>query len=195
MAKAPKSQAKEFKRITIKDKSFFNDIKEYNSLQKDIKTLKDSSDLIFSELKSVSKEKWLEDYNNNFANPGTVILESAVDGERAELTFLPSDRYLKINKEKANELKENYGDGIIESESTYTIDTKMAKKYGKIITKLILDSDEIEEKDKKKIIKLDKTYSIRKGSIDNLSEYGDVEEIFKEINPVVSIKNISLIKS
>jgi hypothetical protein len=195
MAKTSKSKAKEFKRIAIKDKSFFNDIKEYNSLQKDIKTLKDSSDLIFNELKSVSKEKWLEDYGNNFNNPGTVILESSVDGETAELTFLPSDRYLKINKEKAFELKETYGEDIIESESTYTIDTKMAKKYGKIITKLILESDEIEEKDKKKIIKLDKTYSVKKGSIDNLSKYGDVEEVFKEINPVVSIKNISLIKS
>lgn len=195
MAKTSKSKAKEFKRIAIKDKSFFNDIKEYDSLQKDIKTLKDSSDLIFNELKSVSKEKWLEDYDNNLNNPGTVILESSVDGETAELTFLPSDRYLKINKEKAFELKETYGDDIIETESTYTIDTKMAKKYGKIITKLILESDEIEEKDKKKIIKLDKTYSVRKGSIDNLSEYGDVEEVFKEINPVVSIKNISLIKS
>ena len=193
--KATSKPKKELTRISIDDTDFFNDIKQYNSIQEDMKNLKKDSDFIFSELKEISKEKWIDLYNETSDNPGSIVLESTVEGETAELTFVPSDRYIKINEKSAKALREKYDDDIVEEDITFSIDNKMAKKYGKVISQLILKSNDIEEEDKRKIIKAEKSYSVKKGTIDSMYEYGDVSEVFDSIKPVVSVKNVSLIKS
>lgn len=186
---------KDIEKIDINDKTFFNNIKKFNFIKKNIKELKEDSDEIFSDIKETSLEKWLEIYDEESNNPGSIILNSSFGDEKAELTFVPSDRYIKIDKESAEKLKEKYNDDIVEEETTFTIDEKMAKKYSKILSHLILNSEDILEQDKKKIIKAYKSYSIKKGTIDYLKDYGNVSDVFETVRPVVSVKNVNLIKS
>ena len=75
----------------------------------------------------------------------------------------------------------------------------MVDKYGEILSRLIEESDEIDEDDKEKIIKATTVYSVAKGTIDKLKDYSeesDVEiiSIVEEVKPVIAIKNVEVIK-
>jgi len=109
--------------------------------------------------------------------------------------FVPSDRYLKVDEDEVDNLKEDFGNDIISEESKYTFDNKMVEKYGEVLSKLILECDDIEEDDKKKIIKTTKNISIKKGTIDKMSEIGNVKEVYEAVRPIVSLKNVSIINS
>ena len=70
----------------------------------------------------------------------------------------------------------------------------MIEKYGEILSRLIEESDEIKESDKEKIIKATTKYSVAKGTIDKLNQYGEVSELMEAVKPVVSLKNIEIVK-
>ena len=57
-----------------------------------------------------------------------------------------------------------------------------------------LECDEIPEKDKEKIVTAKTVYSVAKGTIDSFSKYGDVSEVMDAVKPVVSLKNVEIIK-
>jgi len=50
------------------------------------------------------------------------------------------------------------------------------------------------EKDKENIITAKTTYSVAKGTIDKLNQYGDVTEVMEAVKPVVALKNVEVIK-
>jgi hypothetical protein len=159
-----------------------------------MKSAKAKADILSSDLKSLAIEKWLLKYEEEDKNPGSVMLEQMNElDETAQFMFVPSDKYLKIGKEDAEQLKEDFGDDIVEESTKYSFDDKMIKKYGEVLSKLILESDEIADADKRKIIKATNTYSIKKGTIDKLSDYGDVDEIFETVRPVVSLKGVEVV--
>jgi hypothetical protein len=108
--------------------------------------------------------------------------------------FVPSDKYITISPERAEELQETYGEEIVEEETTFSFDSTMIEKYGEILSRLIEESDEIKESDKEKIIKAVTKYSVAKGTIDKFSTYGDVNEVMEDVKPVVSLKNVEIIK-
>lgn len=191
-----KSKSKEeIRRVTIEDEKFFSDVKKLDYIKSDIKEKEKHSKKISNYLKGVSLNKWLELYKDEDGNPGTIIFESVHEDEIANLMFVPSDRYIKVNEESAKSLKKTYGDDVVEEEIKFSFNQKMVDKYGKLISDFIQQSDDIEEEDKDEIIEAVKTYSIKKGVIDELDKYGDVESVFESVKPVVSMKNIEVIKS
>jgi hypothetical protein len=108
--------------------------------------------------------------------------------------FVPTDKYISINEERAEELKEAYGEDIVEEKTTFAFDSDMVEKYGEVLSMLIENCDEIKESDREKIIKAVTTYSVAKGTIDKFKEYGDVNEMLETVKPVVAIKNVEIIK-
>jgi hypothetical protein len=70
----------------------------------------------------------------------------------------------------------------------------MIEKYGEVLSELIENSDEIEDKDKEKIIKATTSYSVAKGTISKFKEYGEVVEMMETVKPVIAIKNVEIIK-
>jgi hypothetical protein len=186
---------KEIRRVSISDYKFFNDLKDLHKINSDLDTLKKGSTEISTKVKSVVLSKWLELYKGEEENPGTIIFESNVDGDSANIMFVPSDRYIKVTKAGAKKLRKAYDEDIVFEDNNYSLNQKMVDKYGKLISDFIQNSDEIDVDDKDKIIELVKTYSIKKGVIDELSEYGDIDKVFDSVNPVVSMKNLTFIKS
>lgn len=195
-APAKTTKGKEEKvRISIEDESFFNKIEKLEQLQDTMKVAKAKADMISDELRDLGKTEWAKLYDKTGKNPGSVMLEHVNDSEDvAQLMFVPSDKYITITAERAEELQETYGEEIVEEETTFSFDSAMIEKYGEILSRLIEESDEIKESDKEKIIKATTKYSVAKGTIDKFSTYGDVNEVMEDVKPVVSLKNVEIIK-
>lgn len=193
---APKTtKGKEEKvRITIEDASFFDKIEKLEGLNDQMKSAKAKADMISSEIKELGKSEWAKLYSDNGKNPGSVMLENIKGEDVAQVMFVPTDRYITINEDRADELRETYGDEIVEEDTKFSFDSKMIEKYGEVLSELIMNSDDIAESDKEKIIKATTKFSVAKGTIDNFNNYGDVEEIMETVRPVVALKNVEVIK-
>lgn len=194
---APKvAKAKDEKtRITIEDPSFFDKIEKLEKLQDLMKKSKASADMISDELRDLGKQEWAKLYEKIGKNPGSVMLEHVNDADdTAQLMFIPTDGYIKINDERAEELRETFGEEIVEEKTTFSFDNEMIEKYGEILSNLIEQSEEITEKDKDKIIKAVTSFSVAKGTIDLFKKYGEVDQMIEAVRPIVALKGIEIIK-
>jgi hypothetical protein len=194
-APAKTTKAKDEKvRIAIEDNTFFDKIQKLEVLQDQMKVAKAKADMISDELRDLGKSEWAKLYDQTGKNPGSVMLEQANAEDVAQLMFIPTDKYITITPERAEELQETYGEEIVEEETTFSFDSAMIEKYGEILSRLIEESDEIKDTDKEKIIKATTKYSVAKGTIDKFATYGDVNEVMDAVKPVVALKNVEIIK-
>ena len=194
-APAKTSKAKEQKvRLTVEDANFFSNVQKLEELQDQMKTAKAKADMISDEIRDVAKDAWLNQYQTTGKNPESVMICQENGEDVAQLMFVPTDKYITITQERAEELQETYGQEIVEEETTFSFDATMIEKYGEILSRLIEESEEIAEKDKEKIIKATTKYSVAKGTIDKFADYGDVNEVMEAVKPVVALKNVEIIK-
>lgn len=194
------SKAKEEKlRIKVKDADFFDKVERLEQLQENMKRDKASADILNDEIKEIAKTEWSKVFDKSSKNPGSVMLESRRDGDIAQMMFVPSDKYISINEERAEYLVENYGEDAVEEKTTFAFDNEMVDKYGEILSQLIESCDDIDEDDKERIIKATRTFAVKKGSIDKFKEFAEetdakVLDIVEEFKPVVALKNVEVIK-
>lgn len=191
-----KPSAKEDKkvRINVGDTAFFDKIQALEVLNDRMKADKAKADMISDEVREVSKEKWAELYQKTGKNPGSVMVEAKSGLDTAQVMFVPTDRYITINAEKAETLREEYGDDIVEETTTFSFDDEMIQKYGEVLSSLIENSDEIADADKDKIIKAITKFTVAKGTIDVMKNYGKVNEVMEAVRPVVMLKGPEVIK-
>ncbi len=181
-------------RINVDDVTFFEKIQTLESLQDRMKSDKAKADMISDEIKDLGKEKWSEMYQKTGRNPGSVMLESRVAGDTAQVMFVPSDKYISLTGEKAEALREEFGEEIVEEKTTFAFDNDMIEKYGEILSNLIEGCDEISDEDKGKIIKAVTVFSVAKGTIDVMKNYGQVSDVMEQVKPVIALKNVEVIK-
>jgi hypothetical protein len=182
-------------RIKIDDSAFFDKIEKLEQLQDTMKVAKAKADMISDELRDLGKTEWAKLYDKTGKNPGSVMLEHVnVTDDVAQLMFVPSDKYITINADRADELREAFGEEIVEEETTFGFDSTMIEKYGEVLSRLIEECGDIAEKDKEKIITATTKFSVAKGTIDKFTTYGDVNEVMEAVKPVVSLKNVEIIK-
>jgi anionic cell wall polymer biosynthesis LytR-Cps2A-Psr (LCP) family protein len=195
-APVKKTSAKDKKvRLTVEDPTFFEKVEKLEELQETLKSAKAKADLISDELKDIAKELWADEYEKTKKNPESVmIVQENSTGDTASMMLVPTDKYISINEERAEELKEAYGEDIVEEKTVFSFDSDMVEKYGEVLSMLIENCDEIKESDREKIIKAVTTYSVAKGTIDKFKQYGDVNEMLETVKPVVAIKNVEIIK-
>ena len=193
---APAKSAKkdEKVRINLNDPDFFNKISLLENLQDRMKSDKAQSDMLADDIKDLSKEEWVRLYEKNGKNPGSVFVESIVDGETAQVMFVPSDKYITLNPDRAEVLIEKFGQDIVEEKTTFAFDNDMIEKYGEVLSNLIMNCDDISDDDKERIIKASTSYSVAKGTIDKMKSYGPVMEIMDEVKPVIALKNVEVVK-
>jgi hypothetical protein len=194
-APAKTTKAKDEKvRVTVADPDFFNKVDRLSTLNDNMKREKAEADMIHDEVKDLGKTEWTKLYQKTGKNPGTIVLEAKNGLDIAQLQFVPSDKYITINKDRAESLVETYGEDIVEENTTFAFDNAMIEKYGEVLSRLIEESDEIADDDKEKIIKAVTSFSVAKGTIDKMKTYGDVDMIIEEVKPVISLKNVEVIK-
>lgn len=194
-APAKTTKAKESKvRLTVEDANFFANVQKLEELQDQMKAAKAKADMISDEIRDVAKDAWLKQYETTGKNPESVMVVQENGLDVAQLMFVPTDKYITINEARAEELRETYGEEIVTEETTFGFDAAMIEKYGEILSRLIEESNEIDEKDKEKIITAKTTYTVAKGTIDKFTDYGDVVEVMEAVKPVVALKNVEIIK-
>lgn len=194
-----KSAKKEKTRVLVNEPGFFERLKRLAELRNDLKSLSAEADLIEQEVKEIGKEEWARLYEENGINPESIMIEAKKNNDTVQYMHLVSDKYITIDEERAEYLIDKYGEDIVTENETYKFDNAMVEKYGEVISNLIVNSDEIADADKAKIIKAEVSFSITKGTVDKLKIYSDkvgsdVIEIVEEIKPVSSMKNVEYIQ-
>jgi len=194
-APAKTTKAKDEKvRLVVEDPTFFTKVQKLEELNDTMKSAKAKADMISDELRDVAKTEWLNQYERTNKNPESVMICQSQDDDTAQFMFIPMDKYITITEARADELQETYGTEIVEEETTFSFDSTMIEKYGEVLSMLIENCPDIDDKDKEKIIKATTKYSVAKGTIDNFAKYGDVIEVMEAVKPVVALKNIEVIK-
>jgi hypothetical protein len=194
-APATTKSAKDKKiRLQVTDPNFFSKVEKLEQLNDRMKSDKAVADMISDELKDIAKAEWCEYYSQTGKNPDSVMIVQEVGDDVSQLMLVPSDKYITVTEARAEELQETYGQEIITEETTFGFDSTMIEKYGEILSRLIEECGEISEKDKEKIITATTKYSVAKGTIDKLNQYGDVQEVMEAVKPVVALKNIEIVK-
>lgn len=183
-------------RLQADDPEFFSLIERLQEVNERMKADKSKSDLLSSEVKEISKEKWAEYFQETGKNPGSVMIEAKEGLDTAQVMFVPQDKYITIDKDRAEELIEEFGEDVVETDTQFSFDNAMIQKYGEVLSRLIQESEEIEDDDKGKIIKAVVKYSVAKGTINKMSKLGDgdVQEVMEAIRPVVMLKTPEIIK-
>lgn len=190
-----KAKAKDEKtRIKIEDPTFYDKIEKLEQLQDLMKVSKAKSDMIADELKEIGKNEYSKLYEEKGRNPGSIMLEHVKDNNTAQMMYITSDKYITITGERAEELRETYGEEIVEEKTIFSFDPDMIELYGEVISRLIEESTEISESDKEKIIKATTSFTISKGVIDYLPKFGLVDQVINDVKPVISLKNVEIVK-
>jgi hypothetical protein len=200
-AKAKKNQVEKTKsakdkkiRLQVTDANFFSKVEKLEQLNDTLKSAKAQADMISDEIKDLAKTEWAQYYDKTGKNPESVMIVQEVAGDTAQVMFVPSDKYITVTEARAEELRETYGEEIVEEETTFSFDSAMIEKYGEVLSMLIENCADITDADKEKIIKATTKYSVAKGTIDKLNQYGDVVEVMEAVKPVVALKNVEVIK-
>lgn len=193
---APVTKAAKDKKIRLQvtDPTFFSKVEKLEQLNDRMKSDKAQADMISDEIKDLAKSEWLDYYTQTCKNPESVMIAQEVAGDTAQVMFIPMDKYITVTEARAEELRETYGEEIVEEDTTFSFDSTMIEKYGEVLSMLIENCAEISEADREKIIKATTKYSVAKGTIDKLNQYGDVTEVMEAVKPVVALKNVEVIK-
>jgi hypothetical protein len=194
-APANKTKAADSKpRVDVNSPDFFEKIQNLQELNDRMKSDKAKADMISDEIRDVCKDSWVKLYEEKGINPESIMVESTVGKDVSQVMFIPQDKYISIDETRAEFLREEYGNSIVEEVTTFAFDNTMVEKYGELLSRLIEESDEIDENDKEKIIKAVTKYSVAKGTIDQLKNLGNVSEIMEAVKPVVMLKTPEVIR-
>ena len=193
---APVTKAAKDKKIRLQvtDPNFFSKVEKLEQLNDTLKSAKAQADMISDEIKDMAKSEWVDYYSQTGKNPESVMIVQEVAGDTASVMFIPTDKYITVTEARAEELRETYGEEIVEEDTTFAFDSAMIEKYGEVLSMLIENCPDITDADKEKIIKATTKYSVAKGTIDKLNQYGDVTEVMEAVKPVVALKNVEVIK-
>ena len=181
-------------RLQVTDPTFFSKVEKLEQLNDTLKSAKAQADMISDEIKDMAKSEWVDYYSQTGKNPESVMIVQEVAGDTASVMFIPMDKYITVTEARAEELRETYGEEIVEEDTTFAFDSAMIEKYGEVLSMLIENCPDITDADKEKIIKATTKYSVAKGTIDKLNQYGDVTEVMEAVKPVVALKNVEVIK-
>jgi hypothetical protein len=194
-APAKTTAAKDKKvRLQVTDPTFFSKVEKLEQINDRMKSDKAVADMLSDELKDIAKAEWCEYYQKTGKNPESVVICQEVAGDTSQFLFIPTDKYITVTEARAEELRETYGEEIVEEETTFSFDSTMIERYGEVLSMLIENCPDITDADKEKIIKATTKYSVAKGTIDKLNQYGDVTEVMEAVKPVVALKNVEVIK-
>ncbi len=187
---APVTAAKKsHEEFEIKDVEFNKDLVRLAAVNQQLDELDAESKLLSAAVKERSIKEYLKVFKEKGKFPETVIFRSI----KASLMFLAQDRYIKIDQERAHQLKTEYNKDIVAESTTFTMDSVLVEKYGKVISDLIMNCKDIKAEDKTKLIKATTSYEVAKGTIQNAMGFGKkLQDVVEDVKPVFMMRNIKV---
>ena len=187
--KAPAKAKKDDKeRIVIAGKDFDTNLVTLAKLTKEIKNLETELEIAKAVVKQNGIQEYIKLYEKLKRNPGSYNL---VSESGASAMILSMDKYIKCDENRAAELTEKYGEGIVKENTVFAFNTDLLNKYGEVISSLIENCTEIADEDKDNLIVATTDFEVAKGSIDSamVTGKGKVEDFIDDIKPIFAIKN------
>lgn len=186
-AKTTKAKKETKPVVVVHGDEFSKSLEKFNRLRKEAANIKSELAAVEGEIKDTGVDKFVGLYENGKRNPGSFKLESD-SGEK--VLVVPTDRYLKIDDERAQELKDEYGDEIVEEKTTWSFNAKLLGKYQDEISELIMGADFMSNDEKEDLIVPNVALNIKKGAINEAMTLGkgNVIDFLADIAPVVSLK-------
>lgn len=172
--------AKQIIAVNVGDK-----IKDLLDKREQIKTLEADVAMLEGDLKPLAREKFLELYKKDKRKPESFVLQ----GGAAKILVIVQDKYLKITEVKEQMLRENKLDAVIDEKTVYSFNTELLQKYEKPISDAISKIKAIPDEDKEKLIEATVEKSVKKGTIETLATFKNIDQVFNLIEPVVQLKN------
>lgn len=179
-APAKKSASKEKPEVIVE--GIESEIARYDELKEIINNAKAEQEIIGGKLKAIGTEEFLNMYEEDKRKPENFNL---ADGDE-KILFIVMDKYKKVEPEKAAILRKYKG--LLEEVTTYSFNPEVLDRVGDVVSNLIMNSDELSDEDKKRLLIVDTTVAVKKGSIDRLMDYDNPEEIYALIEPIVALK-------
>ena len=183
--------AKEKIFITVEDSELKELIEKYKEKHDQSTLVKKESDQLSKKIKKIAEQKWIEYYKENGENPGTITIEVQDDfGDTcASISYIPSNRFKSITDKNLEDVVSVIGDDCLNKEIEHVITDDIYTKYKDLINDFILNNEKIDSDDKLNFIKKVEKVSIKKETMDKLTEFEDFEKVFETISPVFSIKD------
>lgn len=180
--------------VNISGKEFSEKLKKFLMLKDQIEELKAELAMSQEYVKNVSIEEFAKLIEDKKTNVGSFVLKSE-DGE--SIMVVPTKKYISIDEDAANNLKETYGDDIVVEETKYSFNNDVLMRNMEVINDLIQNSELISKEDKESLIEAVTNYSINKDALDKVyllaKESGkSVMEVLSDIQPVIQNKNVKI---
>ncbi|NPV12931.1 MAG: hypothetical protein HPY57_14260 [Ignavibacteria bacterium] len=177
--------------VNVPGAEFAEKLEKFATLKAQMDELKAELAMSQEFVKNVGIEEFAKLVETNKINVGSFILVSEKGGS---VMVLPTKKYITIDESAAENLKETYGEDIVDEETSYGFNTEILMKNMDIISDLIQNSDAISQEDKDALIEATTKYAINKDALDkvyNLAKKSgkSVAEVIADIQPVFQNKN------
>jgi hypothetical protein len=168
---------------------FAKTLKQLEDIDTKIAELAATRETLDSEIREAGKGAMIDLFEKKGFFPGTLKI---VAGERS-FQFITSDKYLKVDKDRYAELVEMFGQEVAEEKTRFFFNNVILEKYQDVISEMILKNKKIADEDKAKLIESETTYTVKKGTINNLATLArktksNVQKMIEEIRPIFSVK-------
>lgn len=185
-----KANNKEYEEVILKEEDFpqiSNQLERLQKVRDDLADNKAMEGTLSGLVKEIAVEQYVRLYNLSGTNPKTFIIRGELGGS---FMVQVTDKYKTIDAERAKELSSKYGNESVETETTYIFNPVILNKEGNMdkISRALMNSD-LTDEEKRSIIQTKVSHAVKKGFIDKLATTENVGQTFKDVQPVVALKN------
>lgn len=187
--------------VKVSDKEFNESLKQLAELKENEKQTKAKIESLEGIVKERTQDEFLKLFIEKGINPNTFVVES----DDAQVMVLPMDKYLKIDSERYNQLKEMFGKPIknengeiedyeceyVQEKVEYKFNNELLEKHFSKIEKALEGIKGIPQEDKDNLITSTFSYSVKSGTIDQFKKIVDETDFQNDIHGVkndVSVK-------
>ena len=168
---------------------FEKDLKRMAEIDEKLAELEAERVTLDSTVREEAKDAMIKLYDQKKVFPGTL---KVMAGQKSFM-FITSDKYIKIDKDRAAELVQLYGNDVITEKTVFTLNPALVDKYADELSDLIMKSKKIAAADKESLIESTTTWTVAKGMIEKLRTATLAK--FKLANLIEDIKPIFMIKA
>jgi hypothetical protein len=200
-----KSKSTDTKTSKSKDKSHviptFDspvEMAEFHAKLVKLATLKEQIDKLEAEIKDADgyvRELGMTEFSSLIERTGKRESSFIMASEQgASVMVVVQDKYKSINEERANYLKETYGEDIVDEATEFKFNNEVLERNQEVISELIETCDKISDRDKETLIMGVTKYSVKKGLIDSIYKVAkdkgvNVTTLLAEVEPQLQLKS------
>jgi len=195
-AKTTKPKTVEKQMVTPKLKAeemaqFHSKLAKLATLKKEMATIKSELASAESTIKEVGVDEFIKLLEKTGKRESSFNLTSDQGGR---VMVIVQDSYKKIDAERAEYLTKTYGEDIVNENVEYKFNVNVLERNQDVVANLIENCEDISDDDKNTLIDAVATYSIKKGTIDQLYKLANdmdvsYEVLLEEIQPTIQLKN------